>query len=600
MTRNYREAYGLFAVNGILFNHESPRRGETFVTRKITRAAARIAQGRQDDLYLGNLDAVRDWGYAPEYVEAMWRMLQVDDPTDYVVATGTAYTVRDFLTFAFDHVGLDWHDHVRIDPRYYRPSRGRRPHRRPHQGPRDARLEGPDPHPRPRPPHGRRRAQPPARERTPRGRPVRHPVRHGARAVNPETTLDTPKRAWFHADSDDDRLAVIVEPAPEHASPLSRTQSPLVGRRSGPAERDAIPDRRERAGHRDQLRPRTDRHRPLHNRCRRGAGPARPLGDGPGGATALPDWTVPATYRRRHRTEEPHQPGHPRVIRLAHYVPSTQTALRRALYEVTFLAHALWTAWSLTRRTRFDLVVTATPALGGAVAAARIAQRIDVPLLTIVQDLMAKATAQSGISGGGAVTRATARLEGFALRRATASRSSATASGRRSRATAWTATESGCYPTGPTSRRAPSTVTRPAAGSAGTPTSSSSRTPATSASSMISATSSKPPGSSPTSPTSRCSSSATAASATRSPPRPTTFRPVRLLPPLDDEQYPIALAAADVLLVNERPSVGDMSLPSKVTSYLAARRPVLAAVAPDGATAAEVVRRRRRRGRPGR
>ncbi len=99
MTRNYREAYGMFAVNGILFNHESPRRGETFVTRKIARAAARIAQGLQDDLYLGNLDAVRDWGFAPEYVEAMWRMLQVDEPSDYVVATGTAYSVRDFLTY---------------------------------------------------------------------------------------------------------------------------------------------------------------------------------------------------------------------------------------------------------------------------------------------------------------------------------------------------------------------------------------------------------------------------------------------------------------------------------------------------------------------
>ena len=122
MTRNYREAYGMFAVNGILFNHESPRRGETFVTRKIACAAARIAQGLQDHLYLGNLDAVRDWGYAPEYVDAMWRMLQVDDPTDYVVATGTAYTVRDFLGFAFDRVGLDWRRYVRIDPQYYRPS----------------------------------------------------------------------------------------------------------------------------------------------------------------------------------------------------------------------------------------------------------------------------------------------------------------------------------------------------------------------------------------------------------------------------------------------------------------------------------------------
>lgn len=122
ITRNYREAYGMFAVNGILFNHESPRRGETFVTRKITRAAARIAAGLQNELYLGNLDAIRDWGYAPEYVEAMWRMLQADQPTDYVVATGTAHTVRDFLEFSFAHVGLDWAEHVRFDDRYLRPS----------------------------------------------------------------------------------------------------------------------------------------------------------------------------------------------------------------------------------------------------------------------------------------------------------------------------------------------------------------------------------------------------------------------------------------------------------------------------------------------
>ncbi|SDR71923.1 GDP-mannose 4,6-dehydratase [Agrococcus carbonis] len=122
MTRNYREAYDMYAVNGILFNHESPRRGETFVSRKITMAAARIASGRQDVLYLGNLDAARDWGYAKEYVEGMWRMLQVDEPDDYVIATGTSYTVRDFLDFAFGHVGLDWQDHVRFDERYLRPT----------------------------------------------------------------------------------------------------------------------------------------------------------------------------------------------------------------------------------------------------------------------------------------------------------------------------------------------------------------------------------------------------------------------------------------------------------------------------------------------
>ncbi|MFC9245979.1 GDP-mannose 4,6-dehydratase [Streptomyces sp. NPDC057136] len=122
ITRNYREAYGIHAVNGILFNHESPRRGETFVTRKIARAAARIARGEQQFLYMGNLEARRDWGYAPEYVEAMWRMLQCDLADDYVVATGTSYSVRDFLTFCFEHVGLDWERHVRFDERYLRPS----------------------------------------------------------------------------------------------------------------------------------------------------------------------------------------------------------------------------------------------------------------------------------------------------------------------------------------------------------------------------------------------------------------------------------------------------------------------------------------------
>ena len=122
MARNYRDAYGMFTVNGIMFNHESPRRGETFVTRKITRAVAAIAAGQQELLFLGNLDATRDWGYAPEYVEAMWRMLQADEPDDYVVATGTAHSVRDFLTFAFEHAGLDWEKHVRFDERYLRPA----------------------------------------------------------------------------------------------------------------------------------------------------------------------------------------------------------------------------------------------------------------------------------------------------------------------------------------------------------------------------------------------------------------------------------------------------------------------------------------------
>jgi GDPmannose 4,6-dehydratase len=122
MTRNYREAYGIYAVNGILFNHESPRRGETFVTRKITMAVARIAAGQQDELHLGNLDARRDWGYAPEYVEGMWRMLQAATPDDYCLATGTSHSVGDFVRVAFEHAGLDWERHVRFDPRYLRPS----------------------------------------------------------------------------------------------------------------------------------------------------------------------------------------------------------------------------------------------------------------------------------------------------------------------------------------------------------------------------------------------------------------------------------------------------------------------------------------------
>jgi GDPmannose 4,6-dehydratase len=121
-TVNYRESYNLFACNGILFNHESPRRGGTFVTRKITRAVAHIKEGLQDKLYLGNLDAQRDWGYAPEYVEAMWLMLQQDQPDDYVIATGETHSVQEFLEEAFSCVGLDWREYVGIDPRYYRPA----------------------------------------------------------------------------------------------------------------------------------------------------------------------------------------------------------------------------------------------------------------------------------------------------------------------------------------------------------------------------------------------------------------------------------------------------------------------------------------------
>jgi GDPmannose 4,6-dehydratase len=122
MTVNYREAHGLFACNGILFNHESPRRGETFVTRKITRAVARIKAGIQEKLYLGNLDAKRDWGYAPEFVEGMWLMLQQDEPDDYVLATGEAHTPQEFCELAFAHVDLDWAAHVEVDLKYLRPA----------------------------------------------------------------------------------------------------------------------------------------------------------------------------------------------------------------------------------------------------------------------------------------------------------------------------------------------------------------------------------------------------------------------------------------------------------------------------------------------
>ena len=121
-TVNYREGYGMHATNGILFNHESPRRGETFVTRKITRAVAQIANGSKNKLFLGNLDAIRDWGYAKEYVESMWLMLQQDQPSDYVVATGVGATVRDFVQASFSHVGLDWEKYVEVDNKYLRPT----------------------------------------------------------------------------------------------------------------------------------------------------------------------------------------------------------------------------------------------------------------------------------------------------------------------------------------------------------------------------------------------------------------------------------------------------------------------------------------------
>jgi GDPmannose 4,6-dehydratase len=122
ITRNYREAYGMYATNGILFNHESPRRGPTFVTRKITRAVGAILRGEQDELLLGNLDAKRDWGYARDYMEGAWRMLQADEPDDYVLATGETHSVEEFLDESFGYAGLDWREYVKIDPRYFRPS----------------------------------------------------------------------------------------------------------------------------------------------------------------------------------------------------------------------------------------------------------------------------------------------------------------------------------------------------------------------------------------------------------------------------------------------------------------------------------------------
>jgi GDPmannose 4,6-dehydratase len=122
ITKNYREAYDMFAVNGQLFNHESPRRGETFVTRKITMAVARIKAGLQSEIWMGNLDSIRDWGYAPEYTEGMWGMLQADEPQDFVLATGSAYTIKDFLEFSFAHVGLSWEEFVRFDPKFLRPT----------------------------------------------------------------------------------------------------------------------------------------------------------------------------------------------------------------------------------------------------------------------------------------------------------------------------------------------------------------------------------------------------------------------------------------------------------------------------------------------
>ena len=182
MTVQYREAYGLFAANGILFNHESPRRGATFVTRKVTRGIAAILAGTEDKLYLGNLDARRDWGFAPEYVEAMWLMLQQPEPDDYVVATGEMHTVREFVEEAFRLVGLDWQEYVEIDARYFRPTEVDELLRRRHEGPRAARLAAPDVVCRARPDHARgrpRRGGPRSGGAHPSGRSVHDDERPG-------------------------------------------------------------------------------------------------------------------------------------------------------------------------------------------------------------------------------------------------------------------------------------------------------------------------------------------------------------------------------------------------------------------------------------
>jgi acetyltransferase-like isoleucine patch superfamily enzyme/glycosyltransferase involved in cell wall biosynthesis len=303
------------------------------------------------------------------------------------------------------------------------------------------------------------------------------------------------------------------------------------------------------------------------------------------GLPHYPAWSVPTVYRRR-RTEEPRTPGRPNVIRLAHYVPTRQTAIRRAFYELTFLLHVLWAARRLP--TRVDLIVCATPSLGGAVAAARIARRLDVPLITVVQDLMAKATGQSGIKGGGSVTAITARLERYALTHAT--RVAVVADAFRPAVAQYGVDDDRIALLPNWTHVHPSTISRAEArerlgwqqdqfvvahtGNIGLKQD---------LGTVVEA--------------GRLLASADdltlliigdgsqrAAIAEQAHHVDT----VGLLPPLDDTDYPLALAAADLLLVNERASVGDMSLPSKLTSYLAAGRPVLAAVSADGATAAEL------------
>ncbi|MBK7625572.1 MAG: glycosyltransferase family 4 protein [Kineosporiaceae bacterium] len=306
------------------------------------------------------------------------------------------------------------------------------------------------------------------------------------------------------------------------------------------------------------------------------------------GMPHYPSWSVAREHRKFHH-EEPHEPGQPRVIRLSHYVPSRQTAIRRAAYELTFLLHVLWAARRLPRRP--DLIVSATPALGGAVAAARLARWLDVPLLTIVQDLMAKAAGQSGIKGAGSlVRRVTATLEGFALRHATrvavvtnAFRPTVEAYGvaseRIDHLPNWTHVQPSTVDRREARRRlgwSRHTFIAAHTGNIGLKQDLGNLVEAARLFGEDSGAEILVIG----------DGSQRAALARQS----EGVNAIQLLDPLDDDAYPLALAAADVLLINERPSVGDMSLPSKLTSYLAAGRPVLAAVADDGATASELRR----------
>ncbi len=309
------------------------------------------------------------------------------------------------------------------------------------------------------------------------------------------------------------------------------------------------------------------------------------------GMPHYPSWTVPSSHRGRRRVVEPGAPDRPRVVRLAHFVPKRQSALRRALYELTFMLHVLVAGRRLPQRP--DLVVAVTPALGGAVAAARLARRFDVPLITVVQDLMARAAGQSGISGGASVSSITARIERHALRRADRVAVVAEAfrpaverygvvPGRIDLLPNWSHIRAS------TSARdearaelgwSPSAFIVAHTGNIGLKQD---------LGNVVEAARhlARDHGSRQTEVVVIGDGSQREAIAEQAADVPG----LRLLAPLDDEQYRLALAAADVLLINERASVADMSLPSKLTSYLAAGRPVLAAVAPAGATATELHR----------